>query len=500
MAEWSQAANGFFERIRSLPEGSLRRKQLLATMLRSNLPLSTIEEVLREYLRIEPSFADGWQMLGETLAMQGRSAEGVLLMQRGAWLDPSATRHSRWLLGLQYVEVTPDLLLAAHREWGQLYSGASAATDSTPTLGSLRQGPLRIGFVSPDFGRHAVGFLLLDAFERIDRSECSIVCYSDRVTEDDYTDRFRARADDWRNIRKLADESVCQLVRADQVEVLIDLDGHAGRRLGVFARRPAPVQVSWLGYVGTTGLPSMDFLLADRFHIPPGEEQLYTERVIRLPNCYACFSPPPDAPAVGTLPTLTGNPFTFGCLNNPVKYSERMLDVWAQILRRSPSARLLLKYRGLDDPQVQEALRVQFNSRHIDGARVLIEGGSFGLEFLTNYNRVDLALDTQPYSGGATTCEALWMGVPVVTMPGATFAGRHSTSYLSNIGMHQFVAPDREAYIDVAVDWSNRIAELALIRNQLRDSMRRSPVCDSRPFADEFLSILKSAVAQKRVT
>jgi len=237
----------------------------------------------------------------------------------------------------------------------------------------------------------------------------------------------------------------------------------------------------------------MDFLMADRFHVPDGEECCYTEIVLRMPNGYVCYGPPEDSPEVGPLPAPIAGRVTFGCFNNPVKYSPRILEAWAEILRRVPTARFLIKFAGLDDPQLQQRMWAEFTSRGIEAERIMLEGRSPHAELLAAYNRVDLALDTQPYSGGLTTCEALWMGVPVITFPGQTFAGRHAVSHLTNAGHEQFIAADSAGYIDLAVNWTSRLEELATIRSQMRERVRNSPLCDGPRFARDFLSLLRTA-------
>jgi protein O-GlcNAc transferase len=319
------------------------------------------------------------------------------------------------------------------------------------------------------------------------------VCYSARWLEDEYTARYRSAAHLWRTTARLTNEEMAELVRADEIDILFDLMGHSGQRLALFDRRSAPMQITWLGYAGTTGVSAMDYLLADQFHVRDGEEGWYTETVIRMPHGYACYSPPDYAPDVRSLPALSTGHITFGCFNNPAKYSPRTIDNWAQILRAQPKSRLLLKFHGLDQPNVQQRLRGIFSQRGIDSERLTIEGSSPHADLLAAYNRVDIALDTQPYSGGLTTCEALWMGVPVITCPGPTFAGRHSTSHLTNAGYSQFVAQNTQGYIELAVQWANQLDELASLRSQMRAQVRQSPLCDAPRFARDFLAILSEA-------
>jgi predicted O-linked N-acetylglucosamine transferase (SPINDLY family) len=237
----------------------------------------------------------------------------------------------------------------------------------------------------------------------------------------------------------------------------------------------------------------MDGLLADRFHVRPGEETFYSETVLRMPHDYICYGPPPDAPPVGPLPALEAGYVTFGCFNNPAKFAPGTLDAWAEILRRVGNARLLLKYGGLDRPERVAALRQEFARRGAPSERILFEGWSDNLALLARYGSVDLAFDTQPYSGGLTTCEALWMGVPVITRPGATFASRHATSHVTNAGFGEFVAEDWEGYVELAVTWANRLDELGRVRSQMRERVSRSPLCDGPGFAGDMLGLLRTA-------
>lgn len=268
--------------------------------------------------------------------------------------------------------------------------------------------------------------------------------------------------------------------------------GHSGKRLLVFARKPAPLQITWLGYVGTTGLAAMDCLLADQYHVRPGEEANYRETILRMPHDYICYAPPTDAPEVAPLPSLSTGHITFGCFNNPAKFSSQTLDAWAEILRRVPTSHLLLKFGGLHHPEVQAAIRKKFyNRRIIDQSSIHFEGWSPQRELLASYNRLDIALDTQPYSGGVTTCEALWMGVPVITFPGQTFASRHSTSHLTNASCSEFIASDWPTYTNLATEWAARLPELATFRATLRPRMQASPLCNAPLFASNLLALLE---------
>ena len=385
------------------------------------------------------------------------------------------------------------MLLDAHRQWAAAYARQFLPKLPTTAPQRDRKRSLRLGFVSADFARHPTGFMVLPILENLDKNGCSIVCYSDRDNEDDYTTRFRAASDAWRGTNDLSDDELARQIQQDEVDILIDLMGHFGRRMLTFARKPAEMQVTWYGYVGTTGLAAMDFLLTDRFRVRKGEEAWYQEKVLRLPHDNACYQAPADAPPIGSLPALAAGHVTFGSFNNPAKFSAQTLDVWAAVLQRVSAAQLLLNYAGLDDPEVQAGLRVQFAERGIAPGRILLEGRVPHAQLLGNYNRVDLALDTQPFSGDLTTCEALWMGVPVITYPGKTLAGRHSVSHLHNVGLQSFVAADAAEFVALAAHWANRLHDLATVRRELREKMQQSPLCNPQQFARDFLATLRQA-------
>jgi predicted O-linked N-acetylglucosamine transferase (SPINDLY family) len=227
-----------------------------------------------------------------------------------------------------------------------------------------------------------------------------------------------------------------------------------------------------------------------------GEESYYSETVLRMPQDYICYGPPEDAPIVSPLPAKSAGYVTFGCFNNPMKYSDACLTLWSRVLHANPASRLLLKFGGLDLKVVREGLIARFATKGIGRDRLLIEGGAAHGELLASYHRVDLALDTLPYSGGLTTCEALWMGVPVLTMPGKTFAGRHSTSHLTNAGLDQFVARDADHFVELATAWAQRLDELAHLRHEMREMVRRSPLCDAERYAADFCDLLMGKLAE----
>jgi predicted O-linked N-acetylglucosamine transferase (SPINDLY family) len=395
--------------------------------------------------------------------------------------------------------VTLAALADAHAQW-ELRHGAPLRSGWQPFRPAVdADRPLRLGFVSGDLFSHPVGIFLAPVLERLDRSRWFTVCYAAGKNADVMTARLARAAGLWRPVHDLSDQALAQLIRADAIDLLIDLSGHTGRnRLLTFARRPAPVQLTWMGYVGTTGLAAMDWLIADRFHVPPGHERHVRESVMRLPDGYICYEPPPYAPAVGPLPALASGRVTFGGLHNPAKITPPVVTTWAEILRQVADSRLLLKSHWLEDAGLRRRLTEQFAAEGIAAERLELQGVSSHVQQLERYNMIDVALDPFPYSGGLTTCEACWMGVPVVTCPGETFASRHSLSHLSNIGLTETITTSLADYVAVAVGLAHDLTRLAGLRSGLRSRMAGSRLCDADRFAAGLGAALRRAWDEQR--
>jgi predicted O-linked N-acetylglucosamine transferase (SPINDLY family) len=451
------------------------------------------EAAARRALELAPNEDTVLCNLAAALQAQGRLDEASQYYREALHRSAKPTIHSSALCCEQYrPDVSLAHLAAAHAEWDLRHGVPLTPSRPGHVNSPLPDRPLRVGFVSPDFGTHPVGYFLAGLLEHVDRQQWHTICYSDRDKLDAMTERLRRATGSWLDARGLPDDALAAQIRRDRIDVLFDLAGHTGfNRLLVFARKPAPIQVTWLGYVGTTGLSAMDYLLADRHQVPADADRHYRERVLRMPEGYVCYQPSSVAPAVGPVPARSRGFVTFGSLNSPSKINPAVAAVWAEILKRVPGSKLMLKYCGFDAPATGRRVREMFASRGIAADRLFLNGWSAHADALACYNQVDLALDPFPYGGGLTTCEALWMGVPVITCPGETFASRHALSHLSSVRFTDTVARDFREYVELAVGWAEDLRRLEAVRMSLRPQMAASPLCDARRFAADFCRLIR---------
>ena len=386
-----------------------------------------------------------------------------------------------------------DYIFEVCKEWQTRFGPTTVPPRPQPDdLSPYRQ--LRIGLVSDGLRQHPVGNMIVGVLERLPAHQFQLFAYSGSQVSDHLTRRIRARVQDWRPIRHMDDPQLARQIRDDRIDILIDLSGHnAGNRMGTMALQPAPLLVKWVGgLINTTGLDAIDYLLSDAIESPPGEDAFYTEKLIRLPDDYICYDPPPYTPDVRPLPALANGFVTFGCFNNPTKVNDELLGHWADLLHAVPDSRLLLKGGAFANPELRQHVHDVLGACGIAAERVMVEGPVGHKSLLESYNRVDIALDPWPYSGGLTTCEALLMGVPVVTLPGPTFAGRHSATHLVNAGLPELVVDSWEHYVQRAAGLARDLKNLDLIRNFLRRVLMDSPVCDSQRFAGHLSTALRA--------
>ncbi len=448
------------------------------------LRLDRTDEAVQAYIqaiRLNPRYADAHCNLGVALKDRGELDGAIAAFRNALRLRPDfAKAHSHLIFTLHYHPATDAALLG--RELGAWRTRFGDPLRPAQTMrATLRKPRLRIGYVSPDFRAHAVGRFLLPPFRHHDHEQFEICCYSDVAVPDALTVELRGHADRWHDIVGLGDAALAEKIRADRVDILVDLTLHTGRnRLLVFARQPAPVQVTYLAYCGSSGLATMHYRITDPY-LDPADADLsgYSETSVPLPDTYWCFQPIDDSPAVTPLPAVANGKVTLGCLNNFCKITDPTVETWAIALRALPGARLVLH---ATEGQHRARVLAQLAAAGVVGSRVDFIGHLPLHDYLAAYQRIDLALDPFPYGGGTTTCDALWMGVPIVTLAGRIAVARAGSSILHNVGLPELVARTPAGYVDRIVALARDLPALAKLRATLRGRMRGSPLMDAPRF------------------
>nr|WP_286669169.1 FkbM family methyltransferase [Fodinibius salicampi] len=391
---------------------------------------------------------------------------------------------SNYLMGLHYnPKNNREHIFKEHLRLGKKFISQDNIVRALPDskAGNKR---LKIGFVSGGFRSHPVGWMISGALEQLSEDHFEIYCYTTNNKFDFVTRRIHQNIEVWRSVVGYSSKIIERIIREDELDILVDLSGHSAENcLEVMAHEPAPIIVKWVGGLfNTTGLKAFDYLISDWHESPEGEEPFYTEKLVRLPDDYITFTPPAYAPEVGELPAKKNEYITFGCFNNPTKVNEVVLKQWAEIMHQVPQSRLYLKSKQYDTASFRKQILEVMKEEDIAEDRIEFEGHTSHDDHLGAYNKVDIALDPWPYSGGLTTCEALYMGVPVITMPGPTFAGRHSTTHLINAGLEQWVVDSWDDYTRKAIGLTSNLEELKEWRFKLRNQLLNSPVCDGKRF------------------
>ncbi len=450
-------------------------------------------DAYRHALAREPDYVEVFHNLGSALSSQGKADAALACLRHALELKPDFDlARSSLLFHLNYESRCPpaEYLAEARRfgaslaqrahpytDWPVAEAWAARGTHSTPA-------PLRVGLVSGDLRMHPVGYFLESVLSHLSPARIALHAYVTDAQEDALTARLKPRFAGWRSLMGLSDAAAAAAIRADGIQVLIDLAGHTlHNRLPVFAWKPAPVQVAWLGYFASTGLDAIDYILADRHVLPPAEEGNFVERPWRLPDSYLCFTPPTPEVEIGPLPMLSAGAPTFGCFNRLSKLNDAVVSLWVRVLQAVPQARLLLKAKELLEPAAQQSTRARFVAHGIAAERILTEGFTPRTDYLGNYNRVDIALDPFPFPGGTTTVEALWMGVPVLTLRGDRFVSHAGESLLHTAGLADWIAADADDYVAKARAYALDATSLAACRAGLRQRLLASPLCDAPHFA-----------------
>lgn len=433
-----------------------------------------------EALRLNDQLALAHNNLGAALSLIERAGEAIGHYRRALELDPAFREaFSNLLFAVSYdATIDCDSLFSLHTEFGRRFAtGLPAPPPWLQTPEPERR--LRIGYVSGDLRRHPVAYFVWPILQAHDRSRLELICYHDHPKPDDVTAALQSLCEDWVSTVGWTDDELLQRIRADKIDVLVDLSGHTTRnRLMVFAHRAAPVQVTYLGYVSTTGIPAMDYRITDAHCDPPEEPARHVEQLVRLPRLFCAYMPIPDAPPVAPLPALERGYVTFGSLHNLSKLGPATIALWSQVLHAVPESRLRIVRRTLT-AEIQERLRRGFMEQGVDPQRLeFADNWEAGQNHLTCYDDIDITLDVVPWSGHTTACESLWMGVPIVTLHGDRHAGRMVSSVLHAIGRREWIANSPAEYVAAAARLVGDVPRLAGIREGLREHIAASTLCD----------------------
>lgn len=457
----------------------------IAIVLMEQGQLQEAYAAARRALQIRPDFTEALFSISNICINQGDANIAIEYLQRLLEIEPDHYKAHTYLLTMMHYasQYSAEQLFSVAQEWAA--RNTHPRFSLPPTIHSADpQRPLRVGYVSGDFYNHPVGYFIEAVFAHHDRLRYEVFCYYNHDRQDDLTSRLQNNVDCWQNIADETNEMIISRIQRDDIDILVDLSGHTDRnRLLVFSHKPAPIQVTWLGYFDTTGLSSIDYIIGDRFVIPPEEEVYYTERVVRLPDAYLCFSSPDFDIEVGPLPALMNGKITFGCFNYPAKINELVITCWSNLLRSLPQSRLYLKYRSFGDNGVRQRYLNFFAQQGIPEERICFSGYSPRHDYLETYREIDIALDPFPFNGCTTTMESLWMGVPVITLRGDRYVSHMGETILKHLGLEEYVAKSEDAYIANAIALASDLPRLAALRNGLRQRLLDSPLCDGAGFS-----------------
>ncbi len=507
----------------------------LAGLLHNAGCVAEAAEHYRRAVEIDPAFRRAWYNLGCVCNEQGREADAVPCFRRSLELDPAhapsyhnlgqslfnlgdtdgaieqyrqaialgAGSLSETMLAMTIAvspSADPQTILHTRRRWAEQHL-PRPMWNKEPKVGPKGAGPLRrhrIGYVSAYFDHPNWMKPVWALVNRHDRERFELFLYSDGKPQHSLSGYQPDTRDQWHWTGSLGNLEMAQLIAAHDLDLLVDLNGFSRLpRLGVFAMRPAPLQIGWFNMFATTGMQAFDYLIGDETVVLPGEESDYSERIVRIGGCYLTFEVTYPVPDVAPAPSQTSGRFTLGGLASLYKITPPVVELWTRILRQCPESHLLLRNSGLRSAANREHLRERFVRGGIAPERLHFEGPVEHFEFLRTYDQIDLALDTFPYNGGTTTSEALWQGVPVVAIHGDRWTWRVSSSLLSSAGLSDFIAPDADGYVDIAVTLANDLAardRLAQLRVSLRDQLRRSPVCDADGFARRMEDVYRTLI------
>lgn len=452
-------------------------------------------EAFETAIRLDPENIDAKINLGMGYATLGKLDQALEVLQDAIKSEPQhLTAQSTLIFLHNYLsDQTPEALLAEARRYGELVTRKATNRFDHWENSPLPERPLNIGFVSGDMWEHPVGFFLDNVIHALCKSpNLKLFAYSNSHTDDALTARLKSAFAGWRSLLGLPDKAAGELIRQDGIDILIDLSGHTlHNRMPMFAWRPAPVQVTWLGFFATTGVAEIEYLIADPWTLPESQERYFTEKIVRMPQTRLCFTPPKDDVVVGPPPAVANGFVTFGCFNNLTKLNDGVISLWARILKAVPGSKLCLMAGMFQEEENQRTWRQRFGEKGIDPDRLILKRGVPRKQYLEAYNDIDIALDPFPYTGGTTTAEALWMGVPVLTLAGHRFLSRQGVGLLANTGLQDWIANSEEEYFEKAVAFAGALDRRTELRARQRAQVLGSPIFDAERFAHNFEATIR---------
>jgi protein O-GlcNAc transferase len=471
-------------------------RALLATCLLQSGDSDAAEDEYRAALELEPKHAEARTNYGAIMNATARSGEAVKILRQAAIDHPTHPGVlTNYCVVLNYADnIAPEEIVAAHTHYGRVLATLPVTARSPLHENRDPDKRLRIGIISPDLFEHSVGYYVRAMLERRDRTAFEYWAYATSQRSDAATQRIRGLVDQWRDIPpRTVDQTLVDLIRSDNIDILIELSGHTlGHRQPALRMRAAPVQVTYIGYPNTTGVQAMDYRIVDSITDPAGAEARATEKLIRLDPCFLCYTPPDDAPPVASSPFESNGVITFGSFNSVKKITPTTAALWAAALHAVPGARLVIKSGGFGSPRARQAVAQMLEQEGIPEARFDLLGRVDSRSgHLGAYERLDIALDTFPYHGTTTTCEAMWMGVPVISLEGQLHAGRVGCSLLRAVGLPDLVASSREEFAAAAARLAADHDRLREMRQGMRERMAASPLCDQGAFCRRFEAALR---------
>jgi predicted O-linked N-acetylglucosamine transferase (SPINDLY family) len=448
--------------------------------------LSKASECFEKSVALKPSSPEAWNNIALVYQSLCRFDEAIDCFRQTRALAPNSPgMHSNLLFGLQYQPgKTAEDLFSETMEWGVVHAAPHYHKAKAPTNVADPDKRLRIGYLGADFKGHSSAYFLMPLFENHNREAFEIFVYAQVAPPDGWTQKFMDLSHNWHFTNAVTDDDLADLVRSERIDILVDLSAHtADTRVLTMARKPAPVQVSWIGIGNTTGVKTVDYFLTDPHYLPEDHERFFCEKPWRLPRIAYCYDPLNVFPEVGPQPALEKGFITFGCFSRSVRMNPAVLETWAKLMVGVPNSQILINTKSMLDDGLRETFHETFERHGIARERVRLEFIVPTQATWAAYNEVDIALDPFPHNAGLTSYESLWMGVPVLTLCDRPPQGRYGTSIMNNIGLPQFVAKDPEDYVRIGTEWARTPERLAELRKGLRDRMKTSPLCDGAAFA-----------------